>query len=163
MPFPFSDRPLNGVEDEAKYKIREEAGKVDVERFFLFLRQLCLHLFQICRDCWMIIVLIPSRESVGRTIKCSLERDAFGADAKTTREIHGRLIQGWGPNADFLKCVESLSPVPVAICIFAINPSAKITVVKIKTEKSACIQHGAIQWQPSRLAWGRPALVQQCD
>jgi hypothetical protein len=83
---------LDGVENEAKYKVRKETREVDMKRLLFFLGELGLHLVEVGFHGRVIIVLIPGWEIVDWAVEPSCKWDALGTDAKASIKIRGREI-----------------------------------------------------------------------
>jgi hypothetical protein len=83
---------LDGVENEAEYKVHKETREVDMKRLLFFLGELGLHLVEVGFHGRVIIVLIPGWEIIDGAVKPSCKWDAFGTDAMASIEIRGREI-----------------------------------------------------------------------
>jgi hypothetical protein len=96
--------------------------------------------------------LVSGPECGCGAIKVTFERDAFGANAKTSLKIHWGERDRWGPVANCHERLEDRRPVLIAIGVFSAHPANKIAVVEPKPKQGAGIEDGSIHGQLGGLA-----------
>ncbi len=107
------------VDNKAKDEKGEEAREMDMKGLFFFFSEFCFHSFQICCYRGMVVVGMPSRKGLRRTLVLAFEWDSFGADAKSAGEVNLGQVRWRRPSTDRLECLEDLLPVAMTVGVIS--------------------------------------------
>ena len=157
----MTNGPSHGTYVKTVDKEVHETQESDVEALVFFFCQTFENGLRLFVNAWVIIIFHPIVDVCKCTLKVTLERNAFRADAIGASEINDRIPwirRNVGDGRDLLK---SMIPVAVTIGIFAAEPPDKIAIKKVKSEKRRSHEQATMLIQDGR--WiGRGTWETQC-